>query len=511
MKVNELVVKAINEGLKKTKTLFINNRDWIGFYGYKENPLNLFDPKKAIKEDPEYYSTLQLIEDLKIELAKHPEVLALLFPNSLYNFDENGNVVGYKYNNIMLSKLWGYNNRYVQESIVNRVRKSGDIRIKEKGLILLEEKLEDKLGVKALGCIRLVRQYRNLKSTTLQFIHELQKELGRVSGDIKVTDQELSQILMGSIGFIADIKHKINNRKLNYKFSLQRLQEFAKRIQYILGENAFKCLDLINKYKKSNPDLKEYPLEQVTIADSHYFDVIDNLVKFYLFGFLCGDVCLEKSIYRITFSLATKDRKSVEKFALAVGFDLEHIDDFPTYRYYKGELKTYYTSRVKFISKQMASALERHGLFKYKIDCEVPDLVKNAVERAKEEAKGKSIHWSKTYWGILVHAWLLGVYDAEGHYNRGTGMSAYLTSSSKKLLEEIKEFFEIRHNVRDGKPREREILDDKVTTTIIWRLTFGVEVFEHILTSYDLSMSRKRPLEYRKTSKKLNNFLGDNP
>lgn len=67
----------------------------------------------------------------------------------------------------------------------------------ETNLGLLEQRLIEKFGAKAIGCIRIIQRYKDPSSglTTLRFIEMLEGELGRISGEVAVTNEELSLIL----------------------------------------------------------------------------------------------------------------------------------------------------------------------------------------------------------------------------------------------------------------------------------------------------------------------------
>jgi hypothetical protein len=106
----------------------------------------------------------------------------------------------------------------------------------------LKEKVNSKLGVKAFGCFSIIKAYEHSEKTTLELVDALNKELGRVSGDVEVTKKELSEIFGKSIEFISSVTVSLedpNNTeyKPDYKFSkeiLDNLKENAKLEEYSL-------------------------------------------------------------------------------------------------------------------------------------------------------------------------------------------------------------------------------------------------------------------------------------
>ncbi|KKK77543.1 hypothetical protein LCGC14_2852510, partial [marine sediment metagenome] len=105
---------------------------------------------------------------------------------------------------------------------------------------------------------------------------------------------------------------------------------------------------------------------------------------------------------------------------------------------YKSELEIYTTNTIGFSCKPMYQTLRELGLFGSERK-NVPSIIKEAIELAKNEVQDKDMHWSETSYGKIAHAWLLGFYDGDGTHQGG--YSAAVGSSSKKLLQEIKDLF----------------------------------------------------------------------
>ena len=407
-----------------------------------------------------------------------------------------------KYSNIDLSGLWGYNLQYIQ-LIVSRIRNGQytSFRFKPKGLSLLKDNIAQKLGVRALGCLKIIKDYKDLELTTLDFIDALKTELGRVSGDIEVTKRELSQIFGKNIAFISAIILSLEDPyndaySSNYKFSKEIFSNLKRNTE--IDKYSFKdFLSIIEEFINLNPDIPEYSLQQHTVSKVDVFADIFNTEAAYWLGFLCADGHVShRGDYMIAFSLTSADKKSVEDFADFVGFDRSRIDyDVVNFKKdAKGRINRYLSTRMVFRSKIMNARLQELGFFSSKHERkDIPDFVIQAIELAKEEAIDKGIHWSQTIYGKVAHAWLLGFFDGDGTVQ--SGYSVAITSSSKQLLLEIKSLFESPNKVRTRvEPGTEVMVFDKLTIAKgHYLLTLGPDVFKRMLASYFESMKRKRP------------------
>jgi len=156
--------------------------------------------------------------------------------------------------------------------------------------------------------------------------------------------------------------------------------------------------------------------------------------------------------------------------------------------------------RIKFSCKSMYNTLTKLGLFGSKSERKsVPSIIQEAIRLAKKEVENTNNHWSETIYGKVAHAWLLGFYDGDGIYTGKTNLrnkyGAQILSASEALLEEIKDLFEIRNEVRTKmKPGEKTYVFDKpIISGGFYRLNLGSEVFKRLLQSYYNSLDRKRP------------------
>jgi hypothetical protein len=485
------------------KDLANYNFEW---FNKKRGRTYFYYPLQIIPDKSAIYHTLKLIEDMKIEIQQFSEELAMLFPDRLMTEDRN------IYSHVWLSQLWGKGSTYVRKSIIRKAKDYADFRIKEEALLLLREKLEEILGVKALGCLKIIRKYQGNEINTLQFVDLLEKELGRVSGEIKVTDEELSLILAGTHTFIKSIKGKIrtpshSNYNPHYKFSKERLSEFKDFLFEIFGDRVKKCSEMLDRFERLNPDLKEYSLQQYTITEPNYFQNIkEKIFASYWFGFLRADGSRAGDPYRVTFALAEKDRDSIEDFAKAVGFPLDRISPRTRYQRYKGKLKAYRSLTVQFRCRPMVKDIDDLGFQSSKAEQKyVPNYVMESLKEAKKIVKQTKVGWWLTTPGKLALAFLLGYYDGDGEYLGGRTAKIY--SSSKSFLEHISELFGIKNKVYpETKPGEEAwAFDRQYISKGLWAVYLGPEVFEMMMNSYEKSMKRKRLLYPAESL----NFIGD--
>ena len=107
------------------------------------------------------YTTLELINDLKTELQRFPEELALLFPERVEKFK-------HRHLSIFWKKSQGYISKVISKIENNKqyFRFLDD----EDGLKKLEKINFKEFGLKRRKCISLIENYRNNNITILEFI-----------------------------------------------------------------------------------------------------------------------------------------------------------------------------------------------------------------------------------------------------------------------------------------------------------------------------------------------------
>ncbi len=443
-----------------------NNQNYCKDYSLKYNICNLLPQVSK-------YSTLNLIEDLKGEIQKYPEILSQIFPNR------------YKYNHKQFSLFWrgGRNINYISK-LLAKSKNEKNFSLDERDLDLLEEHFKRKFGNRVTNYYHIINQYKNSKISLIIFIELIELELGKISGDVKVTYGELARILGRHENYVYHIRKYIlsqNNRRYNpnYKFDLETLKDFKTNLRIIFRNKARNSLSYIDKYIQLNPDLKEYLYEKVTIKNPHFFKTIDCEKKAYWFGFLCADVKItgKKYGYMIRLELATSDRERLIKFANAIGFDVERITDRKRWYYDKnGILKLKKSSYIQYKSRSM-----------------LQDLLKNGLSTSASNRGLPNFVWNLNNSNLAL-AFLLGFYDGDGSWFGG--YSAEIYSSNKEILIQIKRAFQIEYPVRKTKNKVVDSFTGEIIHRAAYRITLGVKLFEKMIKSYDGSMKRKRPSEF---------------
>ena len=344
--------------------------------------------------------------------------------------------------------------------------------------------------------------YQSDEISIYQFIDLLEKELGRVSGEIQLRNEELSLILVGTHGFIREILERMSvydyhpAKNPHYKFSKERLRQFRESLFEIFGERAKKCFDLLKKYEVRNNDLKEYSKQQFKVKKPLYFQDIENKIDAsYWFGFMRADASIGPSDrYRIYIELAEKDKDRLEEFVKVIGLPIDRVKFRTRFKWYKGNLKSYNSAYIQFVCKPMIETLNALGFQSSKAEQKaVPSYVVQALKNAKKNSKQTNIQWWLTLPGKVALAFLLGFYDGDG-YHSGV-KSARIYANSKQFLEHIKDLFNIKNIVLEEKtPGETLwVFDEIYISKGMYSLALGPKLFEKMLKSYNLSMKRKRP------------------
>ena len=446
--------------------------------------------EKKFYETKQSYSTLEFISDLMEELQRHPEILAKYFPERTYHYTQSD-----------FSQFWKENDWFIGYANHRAEKINSNYKFKEKDIYFLKVKSTAKFGAKALGLVEIIKQYTDSRLTVIEFISMFKNELGRLSGDIKVTKKQLSNMFGMGDTYISEVILKIENPKdsdysPSFKFSkevLGFLTENLGRAKYSLKS----VLEIILKYESLSPDLKEYSKQQYTITEPYFFsNMLENTDAAYWFGFFSADGWVSKD-NQIGMELSLRDEGQLKKLANLVGFPESRLKRRTRFNNYRGEIRKSDMAYITFLSKPMSTALKKEGLYDAESEKKsVPNFVRQAIEMAKKEATRKGIHWSKTSYGEIAHSWLLGFYDGDGSY-RG-GFSAVIGSTALVLIEEIKELFEITNDVRIAThPGELQMCFDTVMFSKgFYTLHFGPDVFHRMLDSYIESLSRKRPQNY---------------
>lgn len=436
------------------------------------------------KDRIERYTTLELIEDLMVEIQKYSEELAILFPERVQK---------YTYSKLVL--LWDYHSEYVRQHCYF-YKKDSEHRIADKALLKLNRNLMKHYNEKALGCLKIIDDYKNSIIDLNDFFTLICNELGLISSEVVLTQKEASLIFSFDVeSRLTDIRHRHND----YKFSLERLNIMLENIEFIFAEKGKKCYELIQKYKDLNKDLKEYTGQQHNVGKPHYFRKIfpGEFKKAYLLGFLGHDACLIKANTRISLTINPKDKIIINKLINAIELDMSKVKISPETRFlvYKGKTKIYHSIRLRYGCRPMYEDLKSLGFITIKGKLrKIPNQIIGLIKQAKFE---DSELWYETSAGLTALAWLLGFYDADGSYS---GFNyGVLYSYSKKYLNDIKRLFEIKADI--DTLVEPGTVSEIFGRQYISKGMFGLrisskDVFVKMMNSYEASLQRKRPPIY---------------
>ncbi len=241
----------------------------------------------------------------------------------------------------------------------------------------------------------------------------------------------------------------------DFKVALNELQKWEENIRSILGLKGKNAIYIIETYKKSNPNL---PISsEFKVLNHHpnlrmdYFENIETREKAYWLGFLWAEVYLgERS--EITLDLSNKDEILIDRFIKALGLNPDYKNGFQ--RKKKTGIKKYV--RIRFKCKKMERDLLNLGYKPAKLkETQLPSLNTRELELA----------------------FLLGFFDGDGKQGK---TSFHL--GSKKILDQIKEKYEVPHDV----------YPDKDGTS--WYFSLGGKLFNEMMYNYKNSLERKRKI-----------------
>ena len=222
-----------------------------------------------------------------------------------------------------------------------------------------------------------------------------------------------------------------------------------------------------------------------------YFKVIDTKEKAYWLGFLFADgyITIEHTYsgdyYRMGIELSEKDRILIEKFCKTIGLNSKYIKTRVRLHSYTN--KKYQLCSIRWGDQDFAN-----------------DLIKHGMEYEYDDEKGKRVKIMKLP-DLLNHelmvAFILGFYDGDGSLGLIKGKkrdSIYpiLKSSNKEFLLEIREFFDIKSDIKSKIEEKYDFKREKFTKSKMYRLYLGIDLFREMLKIYKYSLDRKRiPLE----------------
>lgn len=281
-----------------------------------------------------------------------------------------------------ISILWGYTSPWLGRVLREKRDILSNPRKRKEKLKELEIILGEKIGWKALNALILIKKFKNNKITSTNFIKELQIELGKIIDfdintneivKLKVPKNLFFYILWGNERYIHDIimsiEGKATNPRPNFKFSKESLQIIFDNLKVFFGDKMKNFKKIIEKYIEKNPSLKEYPKQQATIKNVHYFssiknpDLIGDVEVYYWYGFLNADgsLYMDRAKYTIFFGLKERDKERVFRFAEIVGYDKKKVNIRTIFREFKGKIIESKRAEVRFGSRTMYNDIMSQG------------------------------------------------------------------------------------------------------------------------------------------------------
>jgi hypothetical protein len=109
----------------------------------------------------------------------------------------------------------------------------------------------------------------------------------------------------------------------------------------------------------------------------------------------------------------------------------------------------------------MEADLENLGFSQIKSnELGLPDVIKNTIYKAKVDAVRTGVHWTENSFGKKALCFLAGFYDGDGSYVQG--YSGILYNTNKRLLDDIKSYYDIDLKVYIAKDIPKENLGWRV-------------------------------------------------
>ncbi len=180
------------------------------------------------------FTALDFIKTLRRLIQFFPEELALLFPERVYKFKLTD-----------LSIYWGFSSSYLANLKYMYNKKPKSFKVDQEKIDDLELIIKKRLGVKSLICLSIFKKYREGQINFWEFIERLRLELGRVSGEVEITNVELNEIF----GFRHKVKEKEKPGDLVYIFDETRI---SKGYYYLMIDR--NPIDIFSLMINSYPD-----------------------------------------------------------------------------------------------------------------------------------------------------------------------------------------------------------------------------------------------------------------
>ena len=476
-----LDIQKIFENQQESSNLFKANH-----LNHKQN--DMVSPKMFgldIKNSEKYYTAKNFMDEIMEELNNYPKEMYVLNPGRVKREHTGCTLKD-------ISKIWGHYDGYVSDKLRYH-EETPDFILPKKNLKELKNNLKERFGNKANCCYGLIDSHSSGHVSFDTLIKNLQIEIGKFSKNVKTTLEDLALIFGYGYGMMSYIR-----QHGEYILSKERINLIKSNIKLLLGSNSNNIMKICEKYVKKNPDLPDYANQKYTITNPNLFhNIYENNEIMYWLGWLCSDGWVSQvgnTHYQIQLKLKREDRIIVERFANAIGYDQERIfDETNLVENDNGDITPTYSSRVIFGCKPMWHDLKNLGIFDFKNSGKVPRIIKQLINKIK--AKHPKNQLISSIESRMTLNFLIGFYDGDGNY-RG-GMSARILNSKKKFLEEIIDLFDIPNEVKIN----AEKFIDKTTNKVVWKtkyqLHLGTDLFKQMLLSYENSLQRKRPENYK--------------
>lgn len=303
--------------------------------------------------------------------------------------------------------------------------------------------------------------------TASKLIEDLRFEISQIIPNIMVINGfEVKMIRNGVLSYkklsfiLCEYENRIKRIQRNiranpeFKIALDELSEWEKRLKLFFDSSSERIIKYINKYRDLNKNLPVSRKIGLKVLNYHpklkldFFERIDTKEKAYWLGLLWAEVYLGKRGY-IKLEINQKDEVLLDSFCKALGLEPK----FKKSRIKQGKKgpKTYV--RITFRNIKIQQDLYRLGYVK---------------------SSKKSTIFPNLDNRNLDLAFLLGFFDGDG--KEGTNQ---FHIGSRKILEQIKEKYNIPH----------EISPDKKG---YYYLSLGGKLFNEMMANYKNSLERKR-------------------
>jgi len=290
----------------------------------------------------------------------------------------------------------------------------------------------------------------------------LKKNKSQVSQDLIPNKIIKDHMKISKYNNLKELKNKIFNQNIQ----LKEKREKYSIIDKVFNENSIYAKSTAKQEEMAKLLLKQFNPEQFKRNPNlkyNYFEKIDTKEKAYWLGFIYADGNISKNLDRFKINLSKKDENHLKKLCGTLNLDFQNI-------------------RLE-ISKETNKKYSVLNVYNKKI---IRDLLNHKVVPSKT----KILEFPDINDKKLQKGFLLGFFDGDGI--QGTSR---IKSASKKFLEQIKEKFSIKYEIKTIE-KQSEIKNKDGNARIIkgkcYALFLGSKLFNELLENYTISLERKR-------------------